>query len=198
MQNIAVADFDRTILDIDSLKYVLIKEKYYLDPVLFALGVLLFWSIALKTKRQLHMRNLFKKRLLLLIERLDKHKFDKYVVYFKNHLNHDLLGRLNKNYSKIFIVSASEATLIKNVVEGQLNTFAVIANDMKNLENFETCWGRNKVKLLQHNAGDEISSGFDVFTDSLDDRPLIEMSNRAFFVNKTEVKEIDKNTLKCF
>jgi phosphoserine phosphatase len=198
MQNIAVADFDRTILDIDSLKYVLIKEKFYLDLMLFALGVLLFWSIAFKTKKQLYMRNLFKKRLLSLIYRLDKHKFDKYVAYFKSHLNHDLLGRLNENYSKIFIVSASEATLIKKVVEGQLNTFAVIANNMKNLENFETCWGRNKVKLLRHNAGDEISSGFDVFTDSLDDRPLIEMSNRAFMVCKTEVQEIDKSTLKCF
>jgi phosphoserine phosphatase len=198
MQNIAVADFDRTILDIDSLKYILIKEKFYLDPMLFALGVLLFWSIAFKTKKQLYMRNLFKKRLLSLIDRLDKHKFDKYVAYFKNHLNQDLLGRLNENYSKIFIVSASEATLIQNVVEGQLNTFAVIANNMKSLENFETCWGRNKVKLLQHNAGDKISSGFDVFTDSLDDRPLIMMSKRAFMVSKTEVQEIDKSTLKCF
>jgi phosphoserine phosphatase len=198
MQNIAVADFDRTILDIDSLKYILIKEKFYLDPMLFALGVLLFWSIAFKTKKQLYMRNLFKKRLLSLIDRLDKHKFDKYVAYFKNHLNQDLLGRLNENYSKIFIVSASEATLIQNVVEGQLNTFAVIANNMKSLENFETCWGRNKVKLLQHNAGDKISSGFDVFTDSLDDRPLIMMSKRTFMVSKTEVQEIDKSTLKCF
>lgn len=198
MQNIAVADFDRTILEIDSLKYILIKEKLYLDLMLFALGVLLFWSIAFKTKKQLYMRNLFKKRLLLLIDRLDIHKLGKYVAYFKNHLNHDLLGRLNENYSKIFIVSASEATLIKNVVEGQLNTFAIIANNMKSLENFETCWGGNKVKLLQDNARDEISSGFDVFTDSLDDLPLIMMSKRAFIVSKTEVQEIDKSTLKCF
>ena len=87
MQKIAVADFDRTILDIDSLKYVLIKEKFYLDPMLFALGVLLFLSIAFKTKKQLYMRNLFKKRLLLLMGRLDKHELGQYVAYFKNHLN---------------------------------------------------------------------------------------------------------------
>ncbi|MBW8038491.1 MAG: haloacid dehalogenase-like hydrolase [Planctomycetes bacterium] len=200
MQNIAVVDFDRTILNVDSLKYILIKEKLYLDPMLFAFGALLFGNIAFnRTKqKQLFVRNLFKKRLLLLINRLDKRKFDKYVEYFKNHLNHDLLRILNENYSKIFIVSASEATLIENVVSLQLNTFAVIANNMKHLENFETCWGINKVKFLQHKAGDEISLAFDVFTDSLDDRPLIMMSNRAFLVNKTKVQEIDKNTLKCF
>ena len=200
MQNIAAVDFDRTILNVDSLKYILIKERFYLDPVLFALGVLLFWSIAFnrKKQKQLFVRNFFKKRLLLLIDRLDKRKFDKYVEYFKNHLNHDLLRILNENYSKIFIVSASEATLIENIVAGQLNTFTVIANNMKHLENLETCWGINKVKFLQHKVGGEISFGFDVFTDSLDDRPLIMMSNHAFLVNKTEVQEIDKSTLKCF
>lgn len=198
MQNIAVVDFDRTILDVDSLKYILIKEKFYLNPKLFALGVLLFWSIAFNRKNQLFARNLFKKRLLLLIDRLDKRKFDKYIEYFKNHLNHDLLRILNENYPKIFIVSASEATLIANVIAGQLNTFTVIANNMKRLENFETCWGINKVRFLQQKVGGEISAGFDAFTDSLDDRPLIMMSNRAFLVNKTKVQEIDKNTLKCF
>lgn len=199
MQNIAVVDFDRTILNVDSLKYILIKEKLYLDPVLFASGVLLFANIAFKRKRQkqLVVRNLFKKRLLLLINRLDKRKFDKYVEYFKNHLNHDLLRILNENYPKIFIVSASEETFIENVIAGQLNTFTVVANNMQHLENFETCWGINKVRFLQQKAGDEISSGFDVFTDSLDDGPLIMKSKRAFLVNKTEVQEIDKSTLKC-
>ena len=199
MQKIAVADFDRTILNVDSLKHILIKEKLYLDPVLFALGVLLLANIALKRKRQkqLGARNLFKKRLLLLINRLDKLKFDKYVEYFKNHLNHDLLRTLNENYPKIFIVSASEETLIESVIAGQLNTFTVIANNMKRLENFETCWGINKVRFLQQKAGGVISSGFDVFTDSLDDGPLIMKSNRAFLVNNTEVKKIDKSTLKC-
>jgi phosphoserine phosphatase len=199
MQNIAVVDFDRTILNVDSLKCILIKEKLYLDPVLFAFGVLLLANIAFKRKKQkqLSVRNLFKKRLLLLINRLDKRKFDKYVEYFKNHLNLDLLRILNENYPKIFIVSASETTLIENIIAGQLNTFTVIANNMKRLENFETCWGINKVRFLQQKAGGEISSGFDVFTDSLDDGPLIMKSKRAFLVNKTEVQEIDKSTLKC-
>jgi len=199
MQKIAVVDFDRTILDVDSLKYILIKEKFYLDLVLFAFGVLLLWSIVFnrKKRKQLFARNLFKKRLLLLIDRLDKRKFNMYVEYFKNHLNHDLLRTLNENYSKIFIVSASEKTLIENVVEGKLNSFSVIANNSKHLESFKTCWGVNKGEFLRHQVSDEISSGFDVFTDSLDDYPLIMKSNRAFLVNKTEVQEIDKSTLKC-
>lgn len=199
-QKIAVVDFDRTILNVDSLKCILIKGKFYFDLPLFAFGVLLFCSIVLnrRKRRQLFARNLFKKRLLSLIGRLDKHKFDMYVEYFKNNLNHDLLRLLNKNYSKIFIVSASEATLIENVVARKLNTFIVIANDMKHLENFETCWGVNKVKSLRAQVGGEIPFGFDVFTDSLDDYPLIMMSNRAFLVNKTEVQEIDKSALKCF
>jgi len=88
--------------------------------------------------------------------------------------------------------------LIENIVTGQLNNFSVIANNMKHLENIETCRGINKVKFLQHKVGGEISFCFDVFTDSLDDRPLIMMSNRAFLVNKTEVQKIDKSTLKCF
>lgn len=199
MQKIAVADFDRTILNVDSLKYVLIKEKFYLDPLLFALGVLLFCSIVFNRKKakQLFARNLFKKRLLFLIDRLDKRKFDGYVEYFKNRLNHDLLRILNQNYSKTLIVSASEMTLIENVVTGQLNSFIVIANNMKHLENFQTCWGVNKVKFLQHKVGGEISLDFDVFTDSFDDYPLIVMSNHAFLVNKTEVQKIDKSFLEC-
>ena len=68
---------------------------------------------------------------------------------------------------------------------------------MKHLTNFETCWGINKVRFLQQKVGGEISSGFDAFTDSLDDGPLIMKSNRVFLVNKTEVQEIDKSTLKC-
>jgi len=104
MQKIAAVDFYRTILIVDSLRYVLIKEKFYLKAVLSALGVFLSRSIAYKKKKQKQpiVRNLFTKRLLLSIDHLDKRKFGKYVEYLKNHLNHDFLRILNENYSKIF------------------------------------------------------------------------------------------------
>jgi len=73
MQKIAAVDFDRTIPDLDSLKYALIKEKFYLKAVLSALCVFLSRITAFKRKKREHpvVRNLFTKQLLLSMSLFD-------------------------------------------------------------------------------------------------------------------------------
>tara|TARA_A100001015_G_scaffold302043_1_gene389756 strand:- start:746 stop:1315 length:570 start_codon:yes stop_codon:yes gene_type:complete len=181
---IALIDFDKTLIEVDSLGLIFLKEKLYLNTKLFFYGFILFLCKCFPKNKQLYIRSLFKKNLLKLIKLLPENKLDEYISDFKEKLNKDLVRDIkSENYDLIFVVSASEESIIEKVLDGELEVNAIISNKITHLsKNFITCWGVEKLHRLKELIEIEQFKEIHVYTDSYDDKPLLDIATKEIIL----------------
>tara|TARA_S200000501_G_C20675400_1_gene678215 strand:- start:91 stop:660 length:570 start_codon:yes stop_codon:yes gene_type:complete len=181
---IALIDFDKTLIKVDSLGQIFLKEKLYFNNKLFIYGSLLFFCKCLPKNKQLFIRSLFKKNLLKKIKLLSEKKLDDYISNFKEKLNRDLVkGIKSENYDLIYVLSASEESIIEKVLDGELKVDAIISNKINQLsKNFRTCWGEEKLHRLKALIEIEKVKEIHVYTDSNDDKPLLDIATKEIIL----------------
>jgi hypothetical protein len=135
----------------------------------------------------------------LLLKKLDKlplKKMENYIISFRQSINYNVVDQIiNNNYDFIIIESASDKQIIESTMAGILNYKIIISNDRREISNeFQTCWGENKVKLVTGYLQDPEEYNIDIYTDSFDDLPLMQMGNHTFIVKKNKVIEYVINT----
>ncbi len=183
---VALIDFDETLLSIDSLKYILKVEGWHFNFEVLTKGILLAIVLKLKLKFcEIKVRSAFKKKVLELYAKLPLEKKEMYIAYFRSELNHSVIEFIKKqNYDQKIIVSASESGLIQAVLRGVLDWNQVVANHLSNSrEPFRTCWGKEKLERIK-NAPFFKNSFLELYTDSKDDLPLMQIAHVVYWVNE--------------
>lgn len=186
---ICLLDFDKTLIAEDSIRHIFIKEKIFLKPDFFALALIILIVNFLPKKNQIFFRSLFKKKLLLYISTLPKFKIEKYINYFKEKLNKNLIDFIKKkDYDEIIVVSGSEKTIIERTIAGIFADIKIISNECpKKGEKFETSWNYKKLMKLEIFLGDLSIHDLDLYTDSFDDLPLIKICNYTYIVKRNSI-----------
>ncbi len=210
MKTLCIADFDDTLILTDSLAYIMKREKWYLRPSLVTAGIGIIASrlIPSQDKKDIALkgRSRFKERLLRLYYGLPQEKHDSYITTLKSLINTTVIEDIDaKQFDRIVIVSASETDLIKEVVGDLWPDITIIANSLDASVNrnitldpgfrnsqpeFTTCYGKHKVSRLMEAVPDLGDYNISVYTDSLSDKPLINLAGSAYMVNKTEINRI--------
>ncbi|MDP4119786.1 MAG: HAD family hydrolase [Bacillota bacterium] len=184
-KKIALVDFDETLIKVDSLAYILKKEKGFFDIPLIFCGFFIIISKPFGDKAYIKARSYFKKRLLKLIKRLSQEKKNKYIVYFRNCINQNVFDHIKNNgYDEVTIVSAGEQHIISATVDGMLHINHIISNDWDHVDGFVTCWGTEKVRRVKEIYKDSNHYHFTLLTDSFHDGPLMEMCNKTYLISK--------------
>ncbi|MCR5509448.1 MAG: haloacid dehalogenase-like hydrolase, partial [Lachnospiraceae bacterium] len=165
------------------------SEHWLCSPSLFAAGVKLFFCRALHSG-ETGARNRFKEGMLRRYYKLPEERVDAYVDSFRAQLNTGVIDKIKAgNYDRIIVVSASEEKLIRRVLEGVFDGFDVIANSLEEGKGFSTCYGTEKVRRLAAFMPDYADHDIEVYTDSMSDRPLMEIAKRSYLVKDKELTE---------
>lgn len=199
----AVVDFDNTLISEDSFSYILKKERWYLDPGVLCCGIRLAFCLALQDRKShggrkvsaqaedLAARSRFKEKLLQKYAKLPENARNGYAEHFRTVLHRPLIARLQSaEYDCIVVASASEKHLIEATLQGVLHVDRIIANDeslMRNAEGgavFRTCWGPEKARRFVEEVPDYREYETDVYSDSMSDKPLFDLSDHAFMVRE--------------
>lgn len=185
MKTLCISDFDDTLILTDSLVYILKSEKWYLRPSLIAAGIGIILS-RVAPDHSLKSRSAFKKRVLEYYYKLPDEKKKKYTDILRGKINQPIIDDIkNKGFDRIVIVSASETGLIREVLSEVFAEVEVIANSLTGGpedDNFETCYGENKITRLSEVIPDYRDYEITVYTDSWSDKPLMEIANQAYIV----------------
>jgi phosphoserine phosphatase len=187
----AVVDFDGTLVDGDSLRDLMRAESLWRDLRLGLLGaLLLLLTRILPPRYQLRWRSRFKRRLLELMARVPTERFQAHVELYRRRLNTSVIRAIERGgYERIVVVSASLEGFIHAVLEGVLKADAVIACAYpKEGQPFVTCWHAEKVRRLE-GAGFLPHVNMHLYTDSMDDLPLVEYASRVFWVKRGRLHE---------
>jgi hypothetical protein len=186
MEKTCIVDFDETLLTIDSLRYILKKEKFFLyPPILFWGGLFFLFKNFLAKKNQIAIRKRVKFFIIKKIHLIGEEKIlSKYSSILSQYLNINLIDFLINNYKKRYIISSSWQSLIENVLkEKGIKGFIVFgvfySEKFVDFKNYY--WNIGKVSVIMENNIGE----FDLFTDSYDDRPLMEKSKNAFLIPRS-------------
>ncbi|SCY07334.1 Phosphoserine phosphatase [Lachnospiraceae bacterium XBB2008] len=190
MSRLCLVDFDDTLIRTDSLKSIMNSEHWLCSPSLFAAGVKLFFCRALH-KGETSARNHFKEGMLRRYYKLPEERVAKYAAGLKAQLNTAVVDKIKaENYDRIIVVSASEEKLIRRVLEGAFDGFDVIANSLEEGVEFRTCYGAEKVRRLAEYMPDYADRDIEVYTDSMSDKPLMEIAKRSYLVKDKELTEV--------
>ena len=190
MSRLCLVDFDDTLIRTDSLKSIMNSEHWLCSPSLFAAGVKLFFCRALH-KGETGARNSFKEGMLRRYYKLPEETVEKYAAGLKAQLNTEVVDKIKAgNYDRIIVVSASEEKLIRRVLDGVFAEFDVIANSLEEGTEFRTCYGAEKVKRLAEFMPDYSEYEIEVYTDSMSDRPLMELAKKSYLIKDTGITEV--------
>lgn len=184
-RKICVVDFDKTLISVDSIFFILVRERLFLQPRI------LFWGIALvivklfaSFKKQFYIRRKLKFEILKTFYSIKAGRiFDIYAPLLARRINRRLADYLLDKYKRVYIISSSWRPLIEAVLkhEGINNDWIIFGTEYKeDFRKFDICWNVNKLKILRENG----IKDFDLFTDSWEDLPLIERAENYFIVNK--------------
>ena len=176
-----VVDFDKTLLTVDSMFFILRREKLYLEPFVLMWGVVWLGALILPREYQLFIRRHLKFHLLrILKKRADREIIERYAKIFAAYINKELVVFLQKNYTTVIVISSSWEPLISATLrQADLSRFAVYGTRFtEDFSHFWVCWYTNKLKVL-----DALKiTDFDLFTDSTDDLPLMRRARNFFIV----------------
>jgi phosphoserine phosphatase len=183
MRRICLADFDDTLVSVDSFRIIMKKERWFLRPRLILAGVKLLLSKG-ATGKELKARSCFKRILLEYYSAMPEDRRDRYIEYIKSRLNYSLIKEISSaRYDTVMIISASEEELIRSVIEGLFPDCIVIANSLPVSDDFRTCYGSEKVLRLMECLDDISEYDITLYTDSFSDQPLIDISSSAYMVD---------------
>ncbi|MDR3666758.1 MAG: hypothetical protein P4L35_07945 [Ignavibacteriaceae bacterium] len=195
-KRVCVTDFDGTLISKDSIAFILKKELWFLYPKIAKEICILLWAKNFNQNNILSIRSRLKKLLLKKLDNLPSKKMELYIKSLRESINYNVVNQIkNINYDLIIIESASDKQIIESTMAGILNYKMIISNDRRDISNdFQTCWGENKVKLVTTYLQNPNLYDIDVYTDSFDDLPLMQLGNHTFIVQKNKVTEYDINT----
>lgn len=183
MARVCVVDFDETLLSVDSTKYMVFGERLYLRlPILFwGVGFLLVRLILPRAWQYPVRRRL--KYLVLgeLVRRGEKQMIEKYSKILSGFAVLELLDRIKIGYSVVYVISSAWRPLVAAVLARVgAGEFKVIATELTpDFENFHICWHQEKAKVARSLG----LAGFDLFTDSYDDKPLMRLAKKVIMVS---------------
>lgn len=191
VSKLVLADFDETIIDCDSLVTIMKKEKWFLDISLIWAGIGIVCAKVFKGDVY-KKRSAFKYIMMQKYNKLSDVSVDKYTEYFKNHLNSEVLTKIQEiDADKIVIASASAESLIRKVLEGVLNVDIVIANVMSdNKKEFKTCYGQQKADRVCQQIPDYKDYEMYVFSDSMSDKPIFDLGKIKYLVKDGHLSQI--------
>lgn len=204
MKRLCIADFDDTLILTDSLKTIMLKERWFLSPTILTAGVRLFLCRLIK-KGEYEARSDFKKRLLLKYGRMPETVREEYIRSFREQINPVAVRRIREGrFDRTIILSASEEMLIGCVIGDMIGQFEVIANKIppdstsvaaasripSQCRSFRTCYGAEKLRRLTEVIPDYSEYHISVFTDSWSDRSLIDIADEAFLVNRETITQV--------
>lgn len=185
---IAIVDFDKTLITVDSLVEIIFRQKFFYDLKLmwsfFLLAVAIFIARGNKQK-QIAARSKVKKRLAYLFKTNEDRINIQDIPYLKTKLNLSVLSDLkSKSYDKIIVASASFEELIYNVCNNEIQLDKIVASKTNyTCKNYVTCWNSVKIWELEACIPDIWENEITVYTDSLDDAPLISKAKQVFWVD---------------
>ncbi|MCR4754883.1 MAG: haloacid dehalogenase-like hydrolase [Lachnospiraceae bacterium] len=191
MKSLCIADFDDTLILTDSLVYIMKNERWYMRPKLVFAGVRIVASRLLGNRMK--RRSAFKKILLEYYNELPDVKRSAYITTLKQKINKTVITDIQqKNYDRIVIVSASEESIIREVIGDILPGYMIIANKLPDdpESEFETCYGQNKVKRLEEAVEDYADHEISVYTDSWSDKPLIDIAKHAYMISGENIEKV--------
>ena len=189
-----IYDFDGTIYDGDSsidfylfclkrnFKILLCLPLQFFSFVLFKLGII--------------DRKKFKEKFFYFLKFVSK--LDELVaIFWKDNFNKIKPFYLNKKHDNDIIISASPEFLVKSIGD-KLEVKDVIATKMNSDGTIvgENCYGEEKVKRFKDKYGSiEV---INVYTDSLSDIPILELSKNRFIINGNHISEYGGSKMSKF
>lgn len=187
-------DFDGTIYDGDSGIDIIIYAIKKYPKFIFIAG----WSVILYVFKLINKKQ-FKSKMFSFVKYIDD--MDKFVEGFwcKNEKKLKEFWLAKSSHKNDIIISASGDFWLKYIAEKYkvADLFATIY-DLKNGEiSGNNCHGEEKVKLFYERYPDGVI--FSMYTDSENDRPLIEKAIHGYFVKKDKIlpaKEVKKNNFR--
>jgi phosphoserine phosphatase len=171
------------------------KELWFLD-IRILLGICFVLLTKYFTKNNtLFVRSKLKRLLLKKLDKLPTKKCESYIQTFRQNINNDLVNQIrDKNYEAVIIASGSEFQIIDSTLKGFMKYDKIIANDRKDIsDEFRTCWGENKLKMVTNYLINPEQYEIDVYSDSFDDLPLMQLGKHSFIVKNKKVVEYDIN-----
>lgn len=191
VSKLVLADFDETIIDCDSLVTIMKKEKWFWDFSLIVAGISIIFAKIFKGD-VFSKRSAFKYIMMQKYEKLPAATVDKYISYFKNHLNNEVLDKIQEiGADRIVIASASVQSLISGVLDGVLEADTIIANVLDGeRRNFKTCYGQNKADRVCQKVPDYKDYEIYVFSDSMSDKPIFDLGNNKYLVKEGHLSQL--------
>lgn len=184
---IKVYDFDKTIYDgdstIDFYLYCLKKHK----DIIFLLPIQIYAMILYKLK--IKEKEYFKEKFFIFLNKIPN--TDNYVKEFWK-LNQKKIKSwyLNQKESTDIIISASPEFLLMPLKKN-LKIDKIIATKVnKKTGKFEgkNCHDAEKVIRFKQECNKKIS---EFYSDSMTDKPMMQLSKKAYLVKKNEIKELN-------
>lgn len=181
----AVVDFDKTLLKIDSTMWML-RDGYACGSLSIVFwGVILFFiRLLLPYSRQVFFRRKFRYVLFQEIYRRGATGvINEYAKKFAPFLNQELVQHIQSNYDKVFISTAAWKDLVEAIFANEnIKGWVVQGTEYtQNFNKFKTCWYQEKVTRLETLG----VTRFDLFTDSEEDQPLMNVAEHVFLVTGT-------------
>ena len=182
MDRVCVVDFDETLLTVDSTKYLVFRERLYLQlPILFWGLLFLLARAILPRSAQSGIRRRAKYLVLRALDKLGEEKIvEKYSKFFSKSLNFELLKKIRERYKEVYIISAAWQAIIQGALAyaGVLDFKIFGTRYTENFGDFSICWHEAKARQARELG----LSGFDLYTDSYDDEPLMKLANKVTMV----------------
>ncbi len=188
LKRIALVDFDHTLIDLDSLVFILKKERWMFDGYILLFGLMIVLTKFSKPSMRLAARSRFKRRLLHLTKMLPPDSISHYVKHFQSKRFDAVLSHIkDQAYDEVCVISAGERHLIQMTLEDAMPVDAIIANDWDALDPFVTCFGEEKKRRILQTYGNQHDLCFTVYTDSFDDLPMMELAQHTYLIHKDGV-----------
>ncbi len=182
-------DFDKTIYSgdstIDFYIFCLRKKKTLIKHLPNQLWGMLLYILKIKEKEY------YKEKFFSFLKSLDD--VDKYVEEFwkKNHIKIKTWYLDVKKESDV-IISASPFFLLKPIIKKlEVNLIATKVNKYTGKFESKNCKGEEKVKRFKKEFKNTKINKF--YSDSMSDLPMMRLANKAYLVNKDNIKEINLN-----
>ena len=189
-----VFDFDNTIYNgessVDFFMFLLSKKKYYTRYLPLTIYTLALYkanvlsldyvqNVANKYAHEIAKNGKYSEKLIQEFWKLNNHK-----------LKRHFLEKINE---EDVIITASPNVLI-NEIKDKLKTKNIICSklDIKTGKLKFLCMGKNKVKAFKYMYPNTTIDEF--YTDSMNDSPLIDISNKTFLVKGNQIIEKNKNS----
>lgn len=178
-------DFDGTIYDgdsgVDFIKYSIKNHKGTLKCLFFAIGTVILFILKLRTKEQM------KNKLFSFVKDIDN--IDEYVKGFWKEHEHKLkdFWTSKKDHKKDIIISASCRFWLQPIAD-KYKVYDLFATDidMKTGEIIgNNCHGKEKVRLFYDKYPK--ATIMKMYTDSVNDLPLIEEAKEGILVKKDKL-----------